>query len=175
MLHTLISIIRKPRYITIALLVFIIVLVGALVLPNIRLLIEVSKTPGASFSDVLLLTLRLMGSIKTNFTIVSATNTVFMALLFGINVTVIVSYVRDRKEALERSGVATSTFGLIAGVLGVGCASCGSILISLLGLGGALAFLPFGGEEFGFLAIILLIVSTWLMLRKMGKPATCNI
>jgi len=79
----------------------------------------------------------------------------------------------------ESAGIKTSTVGLVLGVLGIGCASCGSLvlasLFSLLGLGGVFAMLPFGGVEFAVIGLIMLVISTYYLLKKIHDPMVCKI
>lgn len=164
------KIFRQPKYVLLTMVVFLVVLITALILPNIKLLINFSSLTQTSLQETLLLAFNLAGSLKTNFTILSAVTTVLTALLFGVNISIVAYYVRKKKIILEKSGVATSTFGLIIGVLGIGCASCGSLLVSLLGLGGALVFLPFGGQEFGVIGVLLLLFSAYTLLRTISNP-----
>jgi len=177
--RTFIKVFKSPLYVFIAVIISLVVLFGALLLPNISLLINVISNSAISTLDLLKLIFNLLGSLKTNFTFVSATYTVLISILFGINTAIIVYYIRDYKSKLEKTGVTTSTFGIIAGAFGIGCASCGSLILtsflSLLGIGGSLAFLPFGGQEFGFLGVILLTVSTYMLLKKLNKPNVCKI
>lgn len=175
MLEAFGKIFRKAEYIAITVGVFLLILFVALILPNIRLVIEFASLTQTSFSETLLLTFNLAGSLKTNFTVLSALATVLTALLFGINVSMVTYYVREKKRALKKQGVATGTVGLIVGILGIGCASCGSLLVSLIGLGGALAVMPFGGQEFGVLGVLLLLFSVYTLLRTMSKPAVCKV
>lgn len=179
MFETFIKVFKNPLYVFITVIISLVVLFGALLLPNISLLINVISNSAISTLDLLKLIFNLLGSLKTNFTFVSATYTVLISILFGINIAIITYYIRDYKSKLEKSGITTSTFGIIAGVFGIGCASCGSLILtsvlSLLGIGGSLAFLPFNGQEFGFLGVILLAVSTCLLLNRISKPRVCLV
>ncbi|HQU09423.1 MAG TPA: hypothetical protein PLV25_05630, partial [Opitutales bacterium] len=69
--------------------------------------------------------------------------------------------------------------GIASGVLGMGCAACGSFLLtSLLSLFGAswlLSYLPLAGGEFGILGVILLAVSLYMTAKKIQNPAVCKI
>jgi len=179
MFKTFIEIFKQPFYFVISIVVFGVVLFGALLLPNMSLLVNVAFNSGISFVDFLKLIFNLLGSIKSNFTIYSAIYTILISILFGLNVSIVTYYIIDYKNKLEKSGVTTSTFGIIIGAFGIGCASCGSLVLtsflSLLGIGGSLAFLPFGGQEFGFIGVVLLSLSTYLLLKKISKPKICNI
>jgi hypothetical protein len=59
-----------------------------------------------------------------------------------------------------------------------GCAACGSFLLvtllSFLGASGALALLPLGGGELGLLSIALLVLSIFLIARKIVAPVVCE-
>jgi len=117
----------------------------------------------------------LVGSIQTNFTTLSAITTVVTALLFGIIFAIIVSKVVEQKELLQKNGITTGTLGLVSGVFGIGCAACGSLLISTLGLGGILTMLPFRGQEFGILGVLLLFYSLYLLLKKNKDMQVCEV
>ena len=67
--------------------------------------------------------------------------------------------------------------GLISGFFGIGCAACGTFLLSsiliLLGTGGLLAWLPFRGEEFGLLGVGLLLYANHMIVKKIQAPLVC--
>ena len=68
--------------------------------------------------------------------------------------------------------------GLVSGVFGIGCASCGTFILSALlgfaGVAGAVAFLPFGGEEFGILGVVLWGFSVYVISKKITGPKICT-
>ena len=82
----------------------------------------------------------------------------------------IVSY---RLNASKKSGKSTAgIFGIITGILGAGCPTCGSFIFGLFGAPLALYGLPFKGLEIKALSIILLSISVFLMSKT---PASCKI
>jgi len=170
---------RKPIYILLALVTSFAVFAFAVWLPNISLIVKVMGHPGISLTQKLDLPISLLGSIVTNFTLLSALYTITIAILFGINVAIFVYFLRRRITDVEQSGIATGFFGITSGVIGMGCAACGSFLLtsllSLVGASGILAFLPLGGGEFGILGVILLSVSIYLTAKKIQNPAVCKI
>jgi len=119
-------------------------------------------------------------SLETNFTTASAGVTILTAVLFGLTVVLFVHYIRlsHSVENVQDVG-ATSIGGLISAFFGIGCASCGSVLavaiLSQFGATGLLLFLPFGGAEFGFLAILLLAYSALTLFKKIRAPRVCEI
>ncbi len=86
----------------------------------------------------------------------------------------LVYYVRKKGKLLGGGGI-TGFFGVVAGVLGSGCAACGSIVLSFLGLTGAIAFLPFDGYELPWISIILLLSSIYLVYRGIKQKNICPI
>ncbi len=169
----------KPWYALLALSTSAAVFALAVWLPNIPLIVRVMGHPGISFSQKLDLPISLLGSISTNFTPLSASYTVAITILFGVNLSMFVYFLRRRVALVKQSGVATGIFGLGSGILGMGCAACGSFLLtsilSLVGAGGILAFLPLAGGEFGLLGVILLAVSLYLIAKKIQNSAVCRI
>jgi hypothetical protein len=177
MLKTFLTIFKKPFYLIITLVIFSIVSSIALLLPNIQLIIEIGKSFGAL--KAISTSFSLLGSIQTNFTVFSAIYTLLIGLFFGINISLFVFYLKKFKKMRKSGGMKTNTFGLIIGAFGIGCASCGSLVLvsvfSFLGLGGVFALLPFGGEEFAVIGLILLLISTYYLLKKIHKPMTCSV
>lgn len=178
-LQALQKVFRKPTYVMLSLGICVVVFVFATWLPNFRLLISVLGSPDVPFSDKLELPLNLIGSIATNFTLLSATYTIAIAILFGINVAMLSFFLRRRIDDAKQSGFGTGFLGITSGVLGMGCAACGSFLLtsvlSLFGVSGVLAYLPLVGGEFGILGVILLAVSLYMTAKKIQNPAVCKI
>ena len=66
-----------------------------------------------------------------------------------------------------------------SGAIAAGCAACGSFflvtLLSFFGATGALALLPLRGGELGLLSMALLLLSIFLIARRIVAPAVCEI
>ncbi len=170
---------RKPLYALLALVVSATVFAFAVWFPNLPLIVKIMGHPGISLSQKLDLPISLLGSIATNFTRLSASYTVAIAVLFGVNLAMTTYFLKRRITEVKQSGIGTGIFGLASGVLGMGCAACGSLLLtsglSLIGASGILAFLPLAGGEFGILGVILLSVSIYLSAKQIQNPAVCKI
>lgn len=170
---------RKPLYVLLALVTSAVVFAFAVWFPNLKLIVEIMGHPGISFLQKFDLPISLLGSIATNFTLLSASYTIAIALLFGVNLAMTVYFLRRKISEVRQSGVATGFIGFASGVLGMGCAACGSLLLtsglSLVGASGILAFLPLAGGEFGILGVILLSVSIYLIAKQIQNPAVCKI
>ena len=170
---------RKPVYVVIALVVSASVFVLAVWLPNIRLVADIVSSPDVPLSSKLELPLSLLGSIVTNFTVLSASYTIAIAVLFGVNLAMVMYFLKRKISEVKQTGITTGFLGIASGVLGVGCAACGSFLLtsglSLVGASGILAFLPFAGAEFGIIGVILLSVSVYITAKQIQNPAVCKI
>lgn len=170
---------RQPQYLLLALIASAAVFAVAVWLPNLPLIVEIMRHSGISFSQKFNLLMSLLGSITTNFTLLSASYTIAIAVLFGMNIAMLVYVLRRRVDEVKHAGVATGLFGITSGVIGMGCAACGSFLLtsmlSFVGASGALAFLPLNGGEFGILGTILLGTSLSITAKKIQNPAICTI
>ena len=174
-------ILTKPLYVFIAILTAWAVLTFAVLLPNMQLIGVVLFSDTASALEKANFLFSLYGSIGTNFTLVSASSTVVIAVLFGVNVILLLYYIRRVRGAVSnvRSTGVAGISGLISGVLGIGCAACGTFVLTsvlaLIGVGGIVTYLPFKGVEFGFIGVGLLLYSTYSLVSKIDSPLVCRI
>lgn len=177
-LQALRKVFQKPTYMILAFTTSVLVFLFAVWLPNLHLIMNVAGSSDISLSDKLELPLNLIGSIATNFTLLSASYTIAIAIFFGLNLAMVTYYLRRRIKEIEQSGIATGFLGIMSGVLGMGCAACGSLLLTpilaFLGASSVLAFLPLAGGEFGILGVVLLAVSLYMMAKKIQDPAICK-
>ena len=175
-------------YIALASALAVIAFLFAVWLPNIGLLTEVFGAASTPLETKLKLAWSLLGGIRTNFSLLSAGYTIAIAALFGINIAMVVYFLKrtrlrftsdgQARNNLARQDVAAGFGGIASGALGIGCAACGSFLLSALlasfGAASALAILPLRGGEFGILSVILLAFSLVLISKKIAAPLICN-
>jgi len=178
-LGVLVRIIKRPFLGALALGVAFSVFTFAVWLPNWRLVFQIASSSSVAFSDKLSLLWSLYGSIGTNFTAISASYTIIIAILFGINVALLTYYIKLHRGRILGAGTTAGAGGLISGMFGVGCAACGTFILSsilgLVGAAGIVTFLPLGGEEFGIIGVLLLVYATIALLRKIENPLACAI
>ncbi|KKP42964.1 MAG: hypothetical protein UR46_C0029G0009 [Parcubacteria group bacterium GW2011_GWA1_33_6] len=95
-----------------------------------------------------------------------------ISFLTGLNVSLIVK----RIFILRSFGKINFVVGgsSLLGIISSGCASCGLSVIAFLGLGGAIAYLPFYGIELSFIAILLLLVSFYFLVKDTAKICKKN-
>lgn len=168
---------RKWTYVILAVGVSMIAFVFAMWLPNLGLVIS-ELLGGGSISERTGLPIALLGSLSTSFTVFSGTYTVAIVLLLGVSVSMIGYAMMNRVKTLEQVSLA-SIFGTFSGALGIGCAACGSVLLTpvLAALGGTalVTILPLRGGEFGLLGVALLMFSIYATAREIQTPIACKI
>ena len=151
--------------------------------PNLKLISKVFKSQAISVARKINFVLDLYGGLDTSISVFSAITIITVAVLFGINIAMLV-YMLKRNSAVsapKRQGKSIfSTFvATIVGVLGIGCAACGSLiltpLITALGATWILTALPFGGREFSLVAIILILISIYSLCKKINDPLICPV
>ena len=166
----------KPRYIVLSIITFAIVITFAIWLPNINFFAHTVTSDTFTFSQKIGIISSVFGSIQTNFTPFSRTITILVSFLFAVNISFFIYYFLRAVKLNKEAGIGTSAF--LLGMIGVGCATCGSVILSaFLGVGVAIGFLgvlPLRGQEFGLLSIILLSFSIYLLAKKIKDPLVCN-
>ncbi len=167
----------KMRYIALALFVGAGIFAFAVWLPNFGLIYHTLQDADAPWILRVQLPINLLGSIQTNFSLFSATYTIAISILFGIYVAMAAYYFSRRTSVVQSGGAALGAGGMISGILGIGCAACGSVIatgtLSFLGASGAVALLPLRGGEFGLLGVVLLAASIVALAKKINDPLVC--
>jgi hypothetical protein len=86
-----------------------------------------------------------------------------------------------REHGLSAEGSGGSAIGVFLGLLGAGCAACGSAILvgvlSLVGAAGLATALPLEGLEFSGLAVVALLLSTYWLADGMrgGEIRGCPV
>ncbi len=92
------------------------------------------------------------------------------AVLFGVNIELVASKIAFLRN--EKTLGFTFGAGFIS-LAATGCASCGLSLVSVAGLAGVIALLPFHGAELYLLSIGILLVSLFYNLQTLAR--VCKI
>lgn len=148
------------------------------VLPNLQIMRWAIGSPVMAAGEKLyFLANVLAGGYRIDLLSFAAFFTFTIAVLFGVNIAMAAYYFKNKGIISRRDGM-TGFFGAFAGFLGVGCSACGSVvlssLLSIVGIGSALSYLPLGGREFAILSIFLLLLSICQISRKISVPQTCQ-
>jgi len=174
---TFVKVFNNPKYVALSVAVIIAVIAFAAWLPNLHLITRTMTSSTMTLWQKTNLLTSLLGSLQTNFTPLSRTVTFISAGLAGMQVSLLIYYLRQTARLQQSMGM--SALGVATSMLGVGCASCGSVILtSFIGFGSATAvldFLPFRGQEFGFLGIGILLFAISLTIRKINQPFVCEV
>lgn len=125
---------------------------------------------------------RIKLGLSTLFDLSSSftTSTLLLAglgsLLGGINLAMAYTYMRTRGEMILHSGL-YSGIGLFTAFLGIGCVACGtaflSVILGFFGFSAMLNFLPYQGEEIGYIGLLILCIATYSLSKKVMAPNVC--
>lgn len=178
MSKTLRDVLSKPGYLLLALVVSFLIFSLAVWLRNLPFLGMILTSPIFSIPDKLILFVKFLGGIATNVTRFSAFLIISMSTLFGVNAALFAYYLIQQRHMPRKEG-AGAVGAFISSMFGVGCASCGSFLLgsvlALFGATGLIAFLPFRGEEFSMLSIILLSLSLVWISKAIQTSKVCKL
>ncbi|OGA43295.1 MAG: hypothetical protein A3G25_13000 [Betaproteobacteria bacterium RIFCSPLOWO2_12_FULL_63_13] len=168
-----------PAYVLLAGALAILTFLLAVLVPNFGLISEIFADASVPMAAKLGIALSLLGGIGTNFSLLSAGYTVAIAILFGLTVAMIAFSIRQRSIGATRRSIALGSGAMLSGVLGIGCAACGSLImgavVPFLGIAGAVAMLPLDGQEFGILSVALLFISLLLVSKNIAESAACAL
>lgn len=174
---TVAKIVAQPKYLTVAIVVFLMVIAFAAWLPNLHLITKTMTSSTMTLWQKTNLLTGLLGSLQTNFTPLSRAVTFISAGLAGIQASLLAYYLRQTARVARSMDM--SAVGVVTSMLGVGCASCGSVVLtSLIGFGSTtamLGFLPFRGQEFGLLGIAILLFAIHITIKKINDPLVCGV
>lgn len=114
--------------------------------------------------------------IKSTFTAGALILATLGSFLGGINLALAYTYMKMRGEVILKSGL-YSGIGLVFAFFGVGCAACGSALLSVVlgffGFSAMLQVLPYQGQEIGYIGLIFLCIATYSLSKKVVTPGVC--
>src|SRR6266446_5923937 len=94
----------QGRYILLAATTGLAVFIFAMWLPNLGLVWQIASSGSVSLADKVRILTALIGSIGTNFTLISGLSTTAIAVLFGANVALLAYYIRSRRQLVGRAG-----------------------------------------------------------------------
>jgi hypothetical protein len=129
--------------------------------------------------DALTILIGLFPLVGDSFTLLQAVGLVGVALLSGVDVALVTYHVREHGLSVAETG--GGAVGVFLGLLGAGCAACGSAILlgvlSLFGAAGLVTLLPFEGFEFVGLAVVALVLSMYWLAEGMrgGEIRGCPI
>lgn len=152
----------------------------ALLLPNRSIIMQMFSSDVVSLSTKVSFLINMYGSFQANNTLITGTYLIVVAILFGVNVAMLVYYIRRRQVLISSTKASmTNVGGMVSAIFGIGCAACGSVILTavfgLAGTGTLLAWLPLHGLEFGLVGVLLLSISIYHLAKRINDPLVCSI
>lgn len=115
----------------------------------------------------------LLQGMWTSMSIPSVILLFLIAILTGANLTLLWQQLRTIKSINNLHFVVGGNS--VLGIIGSGCAACGLPILSILGIGASVFYLPFKGAEISFIAFALLSISFVLLLRSSLEQKVCAL
>ncbi|MDQ5957534.1 MAG: hypothetical protein QG614_509 [Patescibacteria group bacterium] len=98
-------------------------------------------------------------------------------VLSSVNIALLIEFVYLQKTLTIKKQVRKENIfisGAIAlAVLASHCASCSIVLLGSFLSIGFMSWLPYGGEELGYVAIIILVITIYNLIKKINNPFVC--
>lgn len=175
MLRKIIDILSQKKYIVISSTSSVLLLIIYIYLGSLRYLNSLLPFT-KNLSEKTQLHLNAIPYFFSNQNYISSTLLIITIILFSINLSLLIYYLRQKPKNLKYSDSLTLV-GSIFGFLGAGCASCGPlILIAIFGsTAGLISHLPFHGTELSIIGIILILYSTKIIMKRISNPNSCPI
>jgi len=165
------------NYITIAVITALLFVVSSIWLANYNFLYHTFVSDLLSLDYKIKIVFNFVELIKTSVVISTLITISIISILFGINIAALIFYIK--KQISISKGIKASGWASLVSLLGVGCFSCGSVIISsIFGFSATaafLGFLPFHGYEFGVIGIISLLISIYLLAKKINNNFACKV
>lgn len=103
---------------------------------------------------------------------------VALPLMIALNFVITLAYYKQRAMLFRGKSIFASGVGLFLGLFGIGCFACSGLLLApiltMMGLSGAVAALPYRGLEIGVVGVVLLGGVSMVLLSQMGKGQVCH-
>lgn len=143
---------------------------------NAKEAFELFALTSLSLSKRVSLFITIFFDIRSTFTTGALILAMLGSLLGGINIALAYTYMKIRGEVILKSGL-YSGLGLIMAFFGIGCAACGTALLSVIlgffGFSATLNVLPYHGAEIGYIGLIFLSIATYTLAKKVTAPLVC--
>ena len=165
----------RPKYFLIFLFSFVLLFIFIIWLPNLHLVASILIAKNLGIYEKINFVVGSILAFKTSLDWFSRIFIIIISFLFAVNITLTVYYIKYR-ISLNTTGL--GVVGTVGSLLGIGCASCGSVILTQLFGFSSLGFinkLPLGGNEISIIGIFILIISAYITIKKIQDPTNCKI
>jgi hypothetical protein len=130
-----------------------------------------------SIFDRFVLFVKTLYAVSSYFNATTLVITTIGSILGGFSLAAGYEYFLIRKEAIDKSSIALTTFSYALVIIGIHCASCGVVLVTMLLsiFGNLLApdLISSLSVWFGFIGLVVQGVVLWILLGKLSRPLVC--
>lgn len=168
----------KPKNLLLTFLIFILLFFIFSALPNYEIILNFIFLDNISVvrKISLIFEYSFVGLFATS--LLSFFITLFTTLFLALNIVLFYFFYKRQEKIFKNKGFVASILGIFLSLFGVGCLSCGALLIaplfSFFGIASILDFLPFGGLGVAILGLIFTIFSFFYLLYQISKPMVCD-
>ncbi|MEK6903375.1 MAG: hypothetical protein AABW64_01880 [Nanoarchaeota archaeon] len=168
----IITVLTKKKYLALFFAVTILFFLFNLLMQNLRLLIGgITKYSWNSY--IIIFANVFVGSLAM-LPLHSRVLLVMISILVGVVLSLLVFKISvARKQAFI--GTKSATLGAIFGLAVPACAACGIGLLSLIGLGSVLWYLPFKGTEVAVISVVFLSFAVYQLNNGLKECDVCQI
>jgi len=178
MLQILWSIIKRTKNSIALLITGFIIFTLLRIIPVFKILKSSFGIPNISFSRKWELFNEYVYQSFFDISAVEQSLAILLSLLTALNIILFIIYAKRQKQLLAQKSFIASISGMFLGLFGIGCLSCGVVilapLITFLGLGVyAGAFIKYA-LVLASIGIVLVLISNAYLLKKISEPLICD-
>jgi len=172
-----VKIFSKKKNIIIGLLVSAIIFVILRVIPVYMILKTTFIIPGVKWSRKYELFTDYVLTSFFEIAFVEQLLIILLALATAVNMIVFYYYIKRQQKILSGKSFFASASGMFLGIFGIGCLSCGVLvvapIVSALGLGAYIAGITQYALLLSYVGLTFIIFSIGYLLHQLSKPLVC--
>lgn len=148
------------------------------ILPIWKILKSISLIPNINFWRAIDLYYEYIFKSFIHLSFLQAFFIITLSLLLSFNILLFFLYIKRQRKIFAGKSFLASVSGAFLGLLGVGCSSCGALLITpilvFLGLESHLQYFVEHTIFVSFLGILFVFLSILYLLYQLSKPLVCK-
>lgn len=135
-------------------------------------LINKTMTGDFSLKNKIRIVYFLITGVSNSFSSINLSFLLIISFLTGLNLSLLMKRFIFMKNLGHMKFVIGSSS--ILGLVSSGCASCGLPLLAFFGLSSSIGFLPLKGYEFSIITVLLLLLSTFILIKQLNEKPKCK-
>lgn len=155
-----------------------VVFLGLQTLPVYHLLKSAYNVPGISTGRSLELFFQYVFEPFTYISLYQQIIVVLLGLMTALNILLFIIFIRRQKKVFVGKSFFASVSGIFLGLFGVGCVSCGVVILApvltFLGLGSVIQDAVIYSPWISGVGVLLMGASIFYILRKLSQPLVCR-